>query len=457
MIPGIRLRIGLMVLAAVGVCQILLSLYVLDRIAKAQRVEVDQLLADDVDEVAALLGSDQLLEFVRHDFAYTSKWTEEFLEIREVDGALIAASSNLPPEGLGPAVDATTSAGISFWERTHPTSRRGHVRIRVADATYGDVSVRVAHSLKRHQRTYWMLRRQLVLGFLAVATLGGVGAWWVSTRSLSPIRRIAARASRLGATSHGLLPRTGAGDELDQLVDVLNDLLLRVRSDVERVRRMTADAGHALRTPLSVVRAALEDRLRHASAADASSLEPVLESIDDAVRLANRLIHLERIESGALANNRTIERVSLDAVARHVADVFRVVAEDRGVSLVLRTRPADLRGVPEQLREAIGNLLDNALRHTPPGGTMELEVYPSGERAHLVVSDTGPGLRSDQLERVFERFYSESGVGAGTGLGLAIARAIARAHGGDLVASSPRGARFDMDLPLAQTDGPATR
>lgn len=449
MIRSIRLRIGLMVLAAVGVCQILLSLYILDRIAKAQRDEVDQLLENDVAEVAALLGSNQLLDFIRHDFTYTSKWTEEFLEVRDANGRLIAASSNLPEEGLGLATDVTRSPGIAFWERVHPESRKGNVRIRVADATYGGVSVRVAHSLKRYDKTYWMLRKQLAWGLLAVTALGGFGAWWIAARALAPIRYIAARASRLGASSHGILPRTGTGDELDQLVDVLNDLLRRIRSDIERVRRMTADAGHALRTPLSVVRATLDERLRHASAEEATSLEPILESIDDAVRLANRLIHLERIESSALSSERSLESVSLDAIASHLADAFRVVAEDRGVSLVCRTRPASVRGVPEQLREAIGNLLENALRHTPSGGRIDLEVDAVDGRAHLCVTDTGPGLRPDQIERVFERFYSEPGSGTGSGLGLSIACAVARAHGGEIAASSPGGARFEMVLPLA--------
>jgi signal transduction histidine kinase len=179
-------------------------------------------------------------------------------------------------------------------------------------------------------------------------------------------------------------------------------------------------------------------------------LLPALEVLDETTGLVNRLLLLERLASSGPDPARMRE-LRLDALAREVVDGLALVAHDRKIELECRTQAAPVLGNADQLREALFNLLDNALRHTPEGGRVEVAVRISPREAVLVVEDSGPGLRPDQLERVFERFYSEQPGGRGSGLGLAIARAIAEAHGGTLTASSPRGARFELRLPSATT------
>ena len=126
-----------------------------------------------------------------------------------------------------------------------------------------------------------------------------------------------------------------------------------------------------------------------------------------------------------------------------VCEALAIVAEDHGIELDFSGVPVVVQGDESQLRNATLNLLDNVLRHTPRGEHVRVSVQVVEDR-----EDTGPGLTPDKLERVFERFYSEREDGTGGGLGLPIARAIARTHGGSLTASSPGGARFDLELPL---------
>jgi signal transduction histidine kinase len=445
---SIRLRIALFVLGAVAFTQVILSALVLERLASAQRSEVDALLVEELAEIEGLLGGPGLRELVEAKDRHASKWSETFYEVRGPGGERVIASSNVPAQGLGPAVlPVDVEHGVAFWEGVHPHSRRGHRRIRVAEKELDGYRVRVARGLRSAEKTYLTVRARLAGGLLGVTALGAIGAWWMARRTLRPLRSMTAQAQKLGLSLEGELPRTRSGDELDRLAAVLNDLLGRLRTEVQRMRRMTEDAAHALRTPLTAIRGSLEVMQRGADPAVAAALGPTLEAIDELGQLTNRLLLLERLESqGAPAES---ESVALDALVADLVDTLQVVAADRGIELRCHAAPVRVRGDVQQLRNAVANLIDNALRHTPRGGRVEVSTASVSGRARVTVSDTGPGLRPDQLERVFERFYSEPGPGGGTGLGLPIARAIARAHGGELRATSPGGARFELELPPA--------
>ncbi len=462
---SIRWRIGLSVFLLVAALQVALSGWVLDRVWSAELDQIDDDLAEELLELARLEDAAEFVAFVRSETQDNTKWDEDFFEIRDADGRLLAASANVPAAGLGPALGSdelrprrrSASAGaMRIWERTHPRSGKGHVRLRVAEMRADGRRLVTAESLKASQKAYWQLRQQLLWSLAGVALVGAAGAWWVTRRALAPIQALTERARELGASPSGSLPRSGRGDELDRLAAVLNGMLERIRAEIQRVKRLSEDAAHALRTPLAAIRGTLEVHLRTRSAEEARDLLPALEVLDETGRLLNRLLLLARLESAGTAPDR-LREVRLDAVVAEVEDALSLVAQDRKLELECSARPVRVLGNPDQLREALLNLLDNALRHTPPGGRVEVAVYASGDTAHLVVEDTGPGLRPDQLERVFERFYSEREGGPGSGLGLAIARAIACAHGGSLSVSSPRGARFELRLPLAPPAAAARR
>jgi signal transduction histidine kinase len=458
-IPSIRWRVGLSVFLVVACFQVIVSIYALSRVQASQLQSIDDDLGEELAEIAPLIarGADveALRAYVHTETENNTKWDEDFFEIRDPAGRRVVASPGVPPQGLHLSSDAQPLrtrgetiqlAGAQVDELRHPASRSGHTRIRVARAEIRGHQLTVAESLKASQKALWSLREQLAWGLLVVSLIGALVGWWVARRSLEPIQLIADHARRLGASPEGTLPRTGSGDELDRLAAVLNEMLERIRAEVQRVRRVTADAAHTLRTPLTTIRGIIELQLRSGKP-QADDLVPALEVLDESVGLLNRMLQLERLESGEATF--ALVELRLDQLARDVCEAVAIAAEERCVELVFSGVPVTVRGDEYQLRNAILNLLDNALRHTPRGGRIDVSVQLAGAGARLSVEDSGPGLPSEKLERVFERFYSEREDGAVGGLGLPIARAIARTHGGTLTASSPRGARFDLELPQA--------
>ena len=445
---SIRLRVALAVISVVIGLAALQNLYALNRFERGFRADIDQELKEELAEVLTQLGKISLASWIESAVLLHSRAGELFVEVRRADGVLVASSANVPATGLPGAMPLDEGSAPRIWEAVHPRSRSGARHIRALEMRSGPWQVRIAFSLEQVQHWFWILRRNLLTSLVLIAALGTFVAWWVAARALRPLAEIAARARSLGALPDGSLPRTGSGDEVDRLAAVLNDLFGRVRDEALRVRRLTADVGHALRTPLTAIRGTLELQVARAEGADAETLGATIEQVDDLSRLVNQLLLLEKLETRP-DDHLKLERIDLFALARSLVEYLRVLAEDRGVSLELSGAPVEVDADPAQIRQVIVNLIDNALRHTPRGGRVELAVGVHGDRVRLAVADSGPGIPPDMLDRVFERFYTTgASADGGIGLGLAIARAIALGHGGELTASSPGGALFVLELPL---------
>lgn len=254
-----------------------------------------------------------------------------------------------------------------------------------------------------------------------------------------------------------------AGEVLRVVARRLPDGFLLVVQDVTQQRRaeavrrdFVANVSHELRTPLASLRAMAETLqeggLENRELAE-RFLGQMLQEIERMSRLVNDLLDLSALEAGVVRLRQ--EELEAREVLETVAQRHAHVAAQRGVSLVVRTGNQRLRGDRDRLEQALGNLIDNALKHTPPGGRVELGVEVRGGEVHLVVEDTGPGVPPEHLPRVFERFYrvdaSRSREAGGTGLGLAIVKHIALAHGGRVEACNrpEGGARFVVALPAA--------
>ena len=228
---------------------------------------------------------------------------------------------------------------------------------------------------------------------------------------------------------------------------------------LRRQREFTANASHELRTPLTVIRASVADLRRNRK----QPVEKVGEALDDIdaevshlTALVEDLLLLARTDSGALA----LERVALDLadVAVEAAGPLTPVAAERGVQLEVDPRPAPVDADPVRLRQLVTILTDNALAHSPAGTTVTVRVRPEGGQAVLTVDDQGPGVREEDLPRLFERFWrADNAPAGGTGLGLSIAAWIVAAHGGTISAANrpEGGARFEVRLPTAAGDSPA--
>jgi signal transduction histidine kinase len=228
--------------------------------------------------------------------------------------------------------------------------------------------------------------------------------------------------------------------------------LVSQREALRRQREFAADASHELRTPLTVMRASVEDLERHPQqpvAEVGSALTDIRDEIDHLTSMVDDLLLLARSDSGAVE----LERVPLDLgdVASTGASSLSRLATDRHIELIVDPEPAEVTGDPARLRQLVGILVDNAIRHAPADSRVDVRVRADGADALLVVEDEGPGIRPEDLPRVFDRFYRAAGApGGGTGLGLAIAAWIVERHGGRIGVANrePNGARFMVRLPL---------
>jgi signal transduction histidine kinase len=222
---------------------------------------------------------------------------------------------------------------------------------------------------------------------------------------------------------------------------------------LRRQREFTANASHELRTPLTVIRASVAD-LRRNRKQPVEKVGEALDDIDagvsDLTALVEDLLLLARTDSGAPALERT--PVDLADVAVEAVGTLTPVATQRGVRLEVDPRPAPVAGDPLRLRQLVTILADNALAHSPDGTTVAVRVRPEGPEAVLTVEDQGPGIRDEDLPRIFERFWrADNAPAGGTGLGLSIAAWIVEAHGGAISAANrpEGGARFEVRLPTS--------
>jgi signal transduction histidine kinase len=292
------------------------------------------------------------------------------------------------------------------------------------------------------------------LGILFVASLG-VG-WVVAGRALAPIERIGAVAREIQARNLSRrIELRGPDDELKRLADTFDEMLARLDEAFAAQRRFVADASHELRNPLAIIQTNLDVALADPKA-DVSSLRHAAlvarRASNRMTALVDDLLALARLQEPATRR----EAVDLGAVVAEAGDEFAAPAAVRGVALE-RAAPdgLELVGDREGLKRALANLLDNALRVTPPGARVRLGAGRSDGWAWLAVADEGPGIAPRDRERVFDRFYRIDKARArkegGSGLGLAIVRQIAESHGGAvrLFSERGRGSAFVVWLPLA--------
>jgi heavy metal sensor kinase len=312
------------------------------------------------------------------------------------------------------------------------------------------------------RQTLRILAVILAIGVPGAVGLAIGGGYFLAGRLLAPIGAMAATARRIGAESLAdRLPVANPEDEFGQLASVFNDTLSRLQDAFEQLRRFTADASHELRTPLTAMRSVGEVALqRSANAAEYREvIGSMLEEVDRLTRLVENLLTLTRGESGRIPVATDV--VDLSDLAASVSDSLHVLAEEKHQSLEVETAsPVKARCDPTILRQGLINLLHNAIKYTPGGGTICVVARraKSGE-AVIEVKDTGPGIPAADCQRIFERFYrvdvGRSREAGGVGLGLAIARWAVEANGGRIEVESEegRGALFRIVLPFVGAAG----
>lgn len=319
--------------------------------------------------------------------------------------------------------------------------------------------LQVAAPLESRNRTLGRAGLFLAAVVLLVSTGTFFGSWWLAGRAVRPVEEIIDQAEEIGGGSLGKRITAHADTrEYRRLVDVLNTMLDRIDAAFEAQRRFVGDASHELRSPITALRGELELALRRERSPGeyrrviASALEETVRL----TRLAEDLLTLARADVGVMEPHR--REVDLADLATRTVERLRSRAAEKEVSLeAAADLPVSGLYDPDLVRRALWNLVENAIRFTTRGGHVEVAASARDGEAVLVVSDTGPGIRDADLDRVFDRFYQAGTArtpAEGTGLGLSIVRAIAEAHGGRVtVENRPQGgARFALLLPDVRED-----
>lgn len=320
----------------------------------------------------------------------------------------------------------------------------------------GTCLIQAADSLALYQRELRELMTVLLSAVPVILAFALVGGAWLSRRALAPVDRLRRAALEISATKLGQRVEViNPHDELGRLAEAFNGMIGRLEKSFDEMRRFTADAAHELRTPLAVLRNEAEVTLRAARAPDQYQhvLANQLEEIGRLTRLAEELLFLCREDAGL--QNAPRQSVPIDCLLEQLVSQLQTAAQARDVRLTLESIPSGSIGTdPDRLRRLFFNLIDNALKYTPPGGAVSVRGVRQDDLLEVVIADSGIGIPAEHLPHVCERFYrvdpARSRQAEGTGLGLAICRAIVEAHKGTLrVESEPgSGTRVEVTLPV---------
>jgi two-component system sensor histidine kinase BaeS len=293
----------------------------------------------------------------------------------------------------------------------------------------------------------WILAAALAVGLAALA------GYLVAARTARPVVALTEASDRMAAGDLGARAPVAGGDEVGRLGESFNEMAARVESTVTSLRRFVADAAHEIGTPLTALQADLELAERKATSDDERRLvDRALGQTERLASLSNNLLQLSRLEADEPAGERP--RADLTVVARELADGVASRAEQAGIDLLLDLpeRPLAVPVERSRLQTVLANLLDNAIKFTPEGGTVTLAVRREGGTAVVTVADSGVGIPAAEQAEIFGRFHRARNVSAypGNGLGLPIVKAAVERGGGTVsFTSSEAGTTFRVSLPLA--------
>jgi heavy metal sensor kinase len=392
---------------------------------------------------------------------YSPETYDRFIRVTRPDGALLYASGRTV--GFDPSTLAPLDVNAVKGDFVH--------KVRLADGNLLMVAVKVFQPSQGHRfliesggpmapietiLSHFLLSLLVGVPLLGLVAVGG-GLFLVG-RALAPVVRIAQSAEQI--TLHNLnerLPLTNTGDELQHLSLALNRMIARLGEALEQNRRFLADASHELRTPLAAWRGEMESVIELARGLPElrDRAGSALEEVDRLAKIVEALFAISRLDAGEARQEWT--RFDLAPLAASTTEQMSLLAEDKGVSVACKAQgKVSVDGDRARIKQVVVNLIDNAIKYTPAGGSINLNVFARDQKAVIQVADTGIGIPASALPHIFDRFFrvdeARSRDGGGAGLGLAIVKSICLAHGGQVrvESSEGKGSRFEVLLPLAQ-------
>jgi heavy metal sensor kinase len=393
-----------------------------------------------------------------HNHPESKQILERFLEVRALDGPLLYRNDRLGAGTLGGAPGPKEGVGgystrIGVLE--DGTSAVIVSRVHTVDGR--PILIRLAYSEDEIRDSLNELFKAAALVFPFMIAFAGVIAYLMSRTVLDPIAQITSRAEQI--TSHQLherLPVRDVGDELDNLAAVFNNTLAGLDRSFQELRRFTADASHELRTPLAAIRTMGEVGLRQDGTREEyrALVGNMLEELNRLSQLVDQLLMISRADSGAIELRRS--SVSAVELARDAVSLLQPLAEEKSQQLTLTETPdAQVTVDPIFIRQAVINVVHNAVKYSPPDSTVSVRVAPVEDTVVIEVEDSGPGIPPEHADRIFDRFYrvdeGRARSQGGFGLGLAIAQWAVTAHGGTIGVLNAAGGGCNFRITLPRT------
>ncbi len=454
---AVRLSVWFAVLFAVGFSAIFALLYwLLGRQLEQREHEALQLRLRQYSDVYFARGLRGLQERVGED-SYAPYVRSLFIRLISPRGVVWAS---VPPDWIDQdAKKVTVPDGWGGWTEKNVFTLRVPLDeqedVAVASMMLPDgLLLQVARSTDNRTALLEPLRRTFLGVGAAVLLVGFAGGVFASWRATRPLRNVVATARRIITTGalDARVPEPSRDDDIAELIRQFNSMLDKNAGLLKAMREALDNVAHDLRTPLTGMRGAAELALAQEDVtAKNEALADCVERSDEVLRLLRALMEISEAEAGMLKLEKTDD--DLGRLARSAGELYDEIAAAKQITLRLETADTPVVADATRLRQALANLIDNAIKYTPPGGQVLVSTAIRGADAVFTISDTGPGVPEPEQPRIWERLYrgDQSRSQSGLGLGLSLVRAIVEAHGGRVsMRNAPGGgAIFEVILPAA--------
>ncbi len=437
-------------------CTMFASIYV--SLVAGLRHRTDEQLAVSAKEFDTLYrvhGLGALHDEFRRE-AHSRGVRQVFFRLLSAQGEILAASDLRDWPSLETQLPVVkTAIHDQSFETVYPLGHRDGVRVIFLPTTGGKI-LQLGTSLFGNARLEERYREIFGRALAGVLLCGAILGWVVSRRALSGVERLRQTAIRIGNEDLDLrVPLGQGGQEIDDLSMAFNQMLDRIQKLIQELQDVTNGVAHDLRSPLTRIRGKAEALLISPVELDAfrEMAGLVIEECDRVVSILDTTLEIAQTETGLAPLAR--QPVDLSHILDQAVELFLPMAENKSLSLEVLGSPIALEvmGDKGRLQRVVANVLDNAIKYTPEGGTVQVEAAKKASQVILIFRDTGIGIRPEELDRIFERFYrtDRSRSAPGNGLGLALARTIVEAHGGKISVSSKigLGSTFMIRLPAA--------
>jgi heavy metal sensor kinase len=413
-------------------------------------------LTEELHEFSSLLASEGIAA-LREEInrkAQSVGTGDIFLRLLTKDGKEIVSSDLGPWQGIG--ISRITLKRLTqnepIFETFKPQGWKHNARIIYGMAGPGMV-LQIGQSLRDDEEILEDFRQDFGPALAVIFILAALGGWLMARRALSGVREVTRTAIAISdGAMEKRVPLTGRGDEIDRLSQTFNNMLERIQSLISEIKQVTDNIAHDLKSPVTRIRGLAEVTITTGRSLDEYQImaASTIEECDRLLGMINTMLEISEFEAGVATLN--ITNVDISALIEEACDLFQPLAEDKG--LVINTKVPShcfLAGDKSKLQRVITNLLDNAIKYTPSGGTITVSVDEGEQGVIISFRDTGIGIAADDIPRIFDRFYraDKSRSEPGTGLGLSLVSAIVQAHKGEIQVSSSPGAAttFTVVLP----------